>query len=94
MSMIMLPLGRLTGRPTPIAAAIGLGDQEDLAGAGVLRRVAHGALLHLGDSRRHADDDARLDEAALLLRLADEFLEHDLGDLKSAMTPSSAAAPL
>jgi hypothetical protein len=41
-------------------------DQVDLARAGGQRRIAHGALLDLGDPGRHADDDARLHQVRRL----------------------------
>ena len=45
MSTIMLPVGSCTGRPAPMAAAMGSEMMRALAGAGHLGRLLHGALL-------------------------------------------------
>jgi hypothetical protein len=52
MSTIMLAAGSSIGRPTPIAAAMGSGNGDDLARAGVGRAVLDRALLDLGDAPR------------------------------------------
>ena len=57
-------------------------DQVDLARARGLRRVAHRALLDLGDARGHADDDARADQGLAVVHLLDEVAQHLLGDLE------------
>src|SRR6202012_1975600 len=40
----------------------GLFDEINLAGLGAIGGVFDGALFHLGDLGRHADDDARIDQ--------------------------------
>ena len=82
MSTIMLPDGSVTGRPTPIAAAIGSSIRIDLARAGRQRGLPDGALLDLGDARGNAIDDARAHQRATVVRLADEVAQHRLGDLE------------
>jgi hypothetical protein len=69
MSTIMLPDGSVIGRPAPIAA-------------GRHRRLAHRALLDLGDPRRDRDHDARAQQVRAVVRLADEVAQHRLGDLE------------
>src|SRR5690606_20865242 len=55
-------------------------DQRHVARPGLHRRVADGALLHLGGAGRHADQHARAGaQEAALVHLADEMLEHFLG---------------
>jgi hypothetical protein len=61
MSTIMLPEGSVIGSPRR-SPPPWLLDQVDLARAGDLGRLAHRALLDLGDAERHADDDPGLDE--------------------------------
>ena len=59
----------------------GLKDEIDLAGAGIAGGIANGAALDTGAARGHADDDFRIAEQALLaMHLADEMLDHFLGD--------------
>src|ERR1700745_3655396 len=65
MSTTMLPVGSPTGRPAPIAAGPRPGvhrllDQVGLARAGAQAGLLHGALLHAGDARRHADHHPRV----------------------------------
>ena len=50
------------------------------ASAGLLRGVAHGALLDAGNAGRNADHDLRLDEVEAAQRVADEVAQHRLGD--------------
>ena len=57
-------------------------DEIDLRRAGFLRRVAHRALLDLGDLARDTDDDPRMDVHLAAVRLLDEVAEHPLGDLE------------
>ncbi len=59
MSITMLPVGVSTGSPTPIAAAIGSATMNTSLAPGAQGRVAHRALLDLGDARRYTDDHAR-----------------------------------
>ncbi len=85
MSTIMLPVGSLTGSPAPIAAAIGSSISRGPAGAGVHRRIAHGALLHLGHARRDAEQHARArDQPDAVVHLVHEVLDHLLGDVEVA----------
>jgi len=68
----MEPLASLTGRPAPIAAAIGSSTQ---------RRFTDRTAFHLGRAARHANDDARAGpEHATRQHHLDELLEHLLGD--------------
>ena len=82
MSTTMLPLGSVIGQPGADGGGHGLFDQVDLARAGALGALLHGALLDLGDAERHADDDARLDQGAAVVRPGDEVAQHRLGDLE------------
>src|SRR3954453_17932223 len=87
MSTTMLPVGSPTGRPAPIAAAIGssmryawgapaqgaassparaLPDQVRPAPPRREARLLPPALLHPGDSRGDADDDARMGPPVLV----------------------------
>src|SRR5690606_28739496 len=70
------------GEPRADAGGHGLLDEEDLAGAGTLGGVEHGALLDGGDAGGDGDDDAGAVEAGLAVHLADEVGEHRLGDLE------------
>ena len=86
MSITMLPVGVSTGRPTPIAAAIGSATMNTSLAPAPERRVAHRALFDLGDARRHADDDARLHLEDVVLddereEVAQHLLRHvEVGD--------------
>ena len=80
MSTTMLAAGSATGRSAPIAAAIG-SSMRRVARAGGERRLLDGPPLDLGDPARHAENDARVDEAAAD-RPADEVPEHLLGHLE------------
>ena len=51
----------------------------DLRGLGAVGRVHDGALLHLGDLARHADDNARVHHHLAVVRLVDEVVQHLLG---------------
>src|SRR3977135_3176821 len=82
MSTIMFPVGSATGRPAPIAAAIGspiryalraagrcgprLRDETRRACTGGARRLLDGPLLDAGHAGRHAHDDARMRKAVLV----------------------------
>ena len=57
-------------------------DQEDPARAGALGRFLDGAALDRGRAGGHADDDLRAGEAAAVVHLADEVLDHLLGDFE------------
>ena len=56
-------------------------DQVRLARAGAKRRFFDRALLHSGDARRYAHDDARVREA-VLVHLLNEVAEHLLRDVE------------
>ena len=62
MSMIMLPRGVLDRDAHADGGRHGLGHQVDLAGPGLLGRLQHRALLHLGDAGGHAHHDAGPEE--------------------------------
>jgi hypothetical protein len=57
-------------------------DEIDFPGARGFRRLPHRPLLHRGDPRRHADDDAGPDQGAAVVHLADKMAQHGLGDLE------------
>ena len=83
MSITMLPVGVSTGRPDADRRRHRLGHHQHLLGAGGLGRIAHGAALHLGDARRHADDDLRLHpEDVLVDDRLEEVPQHLLGDVE------------
>ena len=85
MSTMSEPDGSLTGRPAPIAAAIGSSMRPRPAGAGVERGVADGPLLDLGDARRDAQQHPRPgDHADPVVDLVDEVLDHLLGHVEVA----------
>ena len=52
------------------------------AGLGAIGGIHDRALFHLGDLRRHADDDARMHQHLAVVRLLDEVVEHLLGDFE------------
>jgi hypothetical protein len=60
----------------------GLLDEEHAPGAGELRGFLNGAPLHRGRARRHADHDLRAHKGPPIMHLADEMLDHFLGDLE------------
>ena len=79
----MLPIGSVTGMSAPIAAAIGSSIKINFRRARVRGGVADRAALDLGRSRGDADHDLgpahrRL---AAAVDLADEMLDHVLGDV-------------
>ena len=83
MSITMLPVGVSTGRPTPIAAAIGSATMKTSLAPGAERGIAHGALLDFGDAGRHADDHARLHlEDVVLDDEREEIAQHLLGHVE------------
>src|SRR5215207_7095133 len=60
-----------------------LGDHEDLFRSGAERRVAHRALLHFGDTARHAHDHARLHlEDVIVDDELQEVAQHLLGHVE------------
>src|SRR3984957_15742830 len=76
------PVGSVTGKPAPIAAPIGSSMRKTRRGAGAFGGFLDGAALDRGRARGHADDDLRRGEAAAVMHLADEMLDHLLGDLE------------
>ena len=69
--------------PAPIAAAIGSGIRCTLARTGALGRFANGPSFDLRGSIRYADEYPRARaKVARAVGLADEVLEHFLGDCK------------
>ncbi len=58
-------------------------DQEDAAGAGRKRRFLNGAAFHRRGAGRHAHDDHGIGEGAAVMHLADEMLDHLLGDFRN-----------
>ncbi len=57
-------------------------DQLHAARAGGLRAFQNGAALNRRRARRHADDDLRDDQSRARQHLADELLDHLLGDVE------------
>ena len=78
----MLPAASVIGMPGADRRGHRFLDEVHLARLGAHRAVLHGAALDLRDLRRHADDDARPQPAAALVRLADEVRQHLLGRLE------------
>ena len=60
----------------------GFFDQENLPRAGVLGRFLNGPALDRGRARRHADNDLRRGEGAVIVNLPDEVLDHLLGNFE------------
>jgi hypothetical protein len=79
MSTTMLQVGSVMGRSRADGRGHGLFDEKHLPGAGGFGRFAHRPLFHLGDARRHSDDDARPDEGSPVVHLVDEVAQHGLG---------------
>ena len=50
--------------------------EMNFRGLSAVGRVCHGALFHLGDLRRYADNDAGVHKRPALVRLLDEVAEH------------------
>src|ERR1700750_2300143 len=79
----MEPVASPTGRSAPTAGPTGSSMREprEARGAGADRGLADRAALDLRRAARHADDDARggLEETRVV-HLADEVLQHLLGD--------------
>ena len=81
MSTIMFPVGSATGRPAPIAAAIGSSIRYAwrAPAESVASSTARFSTPVTPDG--HADDDARV-RKAVLVHLLDEVAEHLLGDVE------------
>jgi hypothetical protein len=60
----------------------GLLHEMHFAGLGAVRGILDGALFHLRDLGRHADDDPRAHPHVSVVRLLDEVREHLLGDVE------------
>ena len=83
MSITMLPVGVSTGRPTPIAAAIGSATMNTSFAPAPSAESRTARLLHLGDPRRHAHDHARLHlEHVVLDDELEEVAQHLLGHVE------------
>ena len=82
MSTTMLPRGLSDGQAGADGRHHGLLDEVDLTGLGAIGGVLDGALFNLGDLRRHADDDARMDQHLAVVGLLDEVIEHLFGDFE------------
>ena len=82
MSTTIEPVGSVTGRPAPIAAAIGSSIRNTRRAPALSAHLLDGAALDRGGAGRHADDDQRAGEAAAVVHLADEVLDHLLGDFE------------
>ena len=77
--------GRLGHRqPGADGGGHGFLDQVNASGAGAFRRFLNGPPFNGRRTRRHADDDQGAGEAAPVVHLADEILDHLLGDLEVA----------
>ena len=88
MSTIRDPDGSLTGRPAPIAAAIGSSIRRAQRAPALMRGVPHGPLLHLGDTRGDPDQHPRPGDAGVsVVHLLDEVMNHLLGDVEVADHP-------
>jgi hypothetical protein len=75
MSTTMLPPGSVTGAN---GGHHRLFHQVHFCGLGPVGRFHHGALFHLGDLGRDADDYARVHHCFALVRLLDEVVKHFL----------------
>src|SRR2546428_389112 len=64
------------GQARPDGGHHGLFNQIDFARFGPESRILHGALFHLGNLRRYADDNARVNEHLPVVGLVDEIVEH------------------
>src|SRR5260370_392770 len=76
------PGGSVTRQPGPDRRRHRLLDEEDAAGTGAFRRFLDRAPFHRRRARGHADDDLRTGEAAPVMHLANEVLDHFLGDFE------------
>ena len=92
MSTTIEPVGSWIGRPAPIAAAIGSSISADAAGAGVEAAVVDRAALDRGRAGRHADDHLGIREGLAVVHLADEVLDHLLGDFEVGDDPVAHGA--
>src|ERR1043165_7049822 len=81
-STTMEPVGSVTGRPAPIAAAIGSSISHTLPAAAPSGGSRVGGVLGGGGGGGHADHDLRMGEAAAVVNLRDEVLDHRLGDFE------------
>ncbi len=60
----------------------GLLHQVHFARLGAIGRIDDGALFHLRDLARNADDDARMHQHLAAVRLLNEVIQHALGDFE------------
>src|SRR5207248_1378994 len=70
------------GQPGADGGHHGLLHQMNFAGLGAVGGIHDGALFHLGDLRRHANDDAGMHQHLAVMRLLDEIVQHFLGDFE------------
>jgi hypothetical protein len=77
----MLPCASPTGRPAPIAAAIGSSISDTRLCASSKGRLLHRIALDVGDTARHAKHNARKRQAATA-NSADEIPKHVRGDVE------------
>ena len=70
-----------------MAAAMGSSIRKHLPGAGGFRRLPHGALFHLGDTRGHGNDDARPDKGPPIVDLVDKVAQHGFGHFEIGNHP-------
>src|SRR5215813_8505496 len=85
MSTTIEPVGSVTGRPAPIAAAIGSSISHTLRAPALSTAVERRAIQESAESaggraRGHADHDLRMSKASAVVHLRDEVLDHRLGD--------------
>src|SRR5690606_788861 len=74
---------RVDRQPDSNGSSHRFGNHEHFLGSGSKRAVPHGALLHLGDAARHADDHARLHlEQVILDDERQEVAQHLLGHVE------------
>ena len=76
------PVGSVTGSPAPIAAAIGSSIRNTRRAPCALGRFLDRAALDRGRARRDRDDHLGTGEATSIVDLADEVLDHLLGDVE------------
>jgi hypothetical protein len=74
--------GLFNGQSRADGRGHGLLDEIDLAGARAIGGVLHGAFFDGSDFAGHADDDARMNEHAAVVRFLNEVGKHLLGDFE------------
>ena len=79
MSTTREPVGSVTGRPAPMAAAIGSSISQTRRAPALSAAFLDGTAFNGRRSRRHADDDLGAGQTAPVVDLADELLDHLFG---------------